>query len=77
MEPLMELSDREALVGSFAMMGVATADELLRLGREALATANWERSCTFFEQASEVARSEALLADRARAHGVDAASRTG
>jgi hypothetical protein len=49
-------------VGSFAIRGVATADELLRLGREPLATANGERARTFFEQASEVARAEALFA---------------
>jgi hypothetical protein len=34
-------------------MGVATADELVRLGCEALATADWERARAFFEQAAE------------------------
>jgi DNA-binding CsgD family transcriptional regulator len=34
-------------------MGVATADELLRLGREALAAAEWERARAIFEQAAE------------------------
>jgi rhamnose utilization protein RhaD (predicted bifunctional aldolase and dehydrogenase) len=31
-------------VGSFAAMGVATPDELLRLGRKALAAADWQRA---------------------------------
>jgi DNA-binding CsgD family transcriptional regulator len=33
-------------------MGAATADELFRLGREALATADWEHARAFFEQAA-------------------------
>ena len=32
-------------------MGVATADELVRLGRDALAAADWERARKYFEQA--------------------------
>jgi DNA-binding CsgD family transcriptional regulator len=40
-------------VGSFAAMGVATPDELLRLGRKALAAADWQRARDFFEQAAE------------------------
>jgi DNA-binding NarL/FixJ family response regulator len=34
-------------------MGVATPDELLRLGREALAAADWQRARVLFEQAAE------------------------
>jgi DNA-binding CsgD family transcriptional regulator len=34
-------------------MGVATPDELLRLGREALAAAEWQGARAFFEQAAE------------------------
>jgi DNA-binding CsgD family transcriptional regulator len=42
-------------------MGVATADELLRLGREALTAADWERARVFFEQASEFGESPEIL----------------
>ena len=34
-------------------MALAKADELLRLGHEALATAEWERARALFEQAAE------------------------
>jgi hypothetical protein len=34
-------------------MGVARPDELVRLGREALGVADWERARAFFEQAAE------------------------
>jgi len=43
-------------------MGVATADELLRLGREALAAADWESARALFEQAAEFGESAELLA---------------
>jgi tetratricopeptide (TPR) repeat protein len=43
-------------------MGVATADELVRLGREALAAADWEGARAFFEQAAEFGESAELLA---------------
>ncbi len=42
-------------------MGTATADELLRLGREALATADWERASGFFEQAAEFGETAEIL----------------
>ena len=42
-------------------MGVATADEFLRLGRGALATADWERARAFFEQAAEFGESAEIL----------------
>jgi DNA-binding CsgD family transcriptional regulator len=42
-------------------MGVATADELLRLGREALATADWESARAFFEQAAELGETAEML----------------
>jgi DNA-binding CsgD family transcriptional regulator len=42
-------------------MGVATADELLRLGREALATADWERARAFFEQAADLGETAEIL----------------
>ncbi len=42
-------------------MGVATADELLRLGREALATADWERARGFFERAAEFGETAEIL----------------
>jgi DNA-binding CsgD family transcriptional regulator len=50
-----------AAVGSFAAMGVATADELVRFGREALAAADWERARAFFEQAAEFGESAEIL----------------
>jgi DNA-binding CsgD family transcriptional regulator len=43
-------------------MGVATVDELLRLGREALAAADWERARAVFEQAAEFGESAETLA---------------
>jgi DNA-binding CsgD family transcriptional regulator len=43
-------------------MGIATADDLMRLGREALAAADWERARTFFEQAAESGESAEILA---------------
>jgi DNA-binding CsgD family transcriptional regulator len=43
-------------------MGVATADELVRFGREALAAADWERARSFFEQAAEFGESAEILA---------------
>jgi DNA-binding CsgD family transcriptional regulator len=49
------------LVGSLATMGVATADELLRLGREALAAADWERARDLFEQAAELGETAEIL----------------
>jgi DNA-binding NarL/FixJ family response regulator len=42
-------------------MGVPTADEFLRLGREALAAADWERARAFFEQAAEFGESAEVL----------------
>ncbi len=42
-------------------MGVATADELLRLGRDALAAADWERARAIFEQAAELGASAEVL----------------
>jgi DNA-binding CsgD family transcriptional regulator len=42
-------------------MGIATADELVRLGREALAEANWKRACAFFEQAAEFGETAEIL----------------
>ena len=42
-------------------MGAGTADELLRLGREALATADWERARAFFEQAAEFGETPEIL----------------
>ena len=43
-------------------MDIAAADELLRLGREALAAADWARARAFFEQAAESAESAEILA---------------
>jgi DNA-binding CsgD family transcriptional regulator len=43
-------------------MGVATVDELLRLGREALAAADWESARAVFEQAAEFGESAETLA---------------
>jgi hypothetical protein len=48
-------------VGSFAAMGVATVDDLVRLGREALAAAGWESARAFFEQAAEFGESAEIL----------------
>jgi hypothetical protein len=42
-------------------MGVATADELPRLGREALAAADWERARVVFEQAAEFGETAEVL----------------
>ncbi len=42
-------------------MGVATADELVRFGREALATADWERARAFFEQAAGFGETAEIL----------------
>ncbi len=42
-------------------MGVTTAEELLRLGREALAAADWERARACFEQAAEFGESAEIL----------------
>jgi len=42
-------------------MGVATADEFLRLGREALGVADWERARAFFEQAAELGETAEVL----------------
>ncbi|MGH3012171.1 MAG: LuxR C-terminal-related transcriptional regulator [Gaiellaceae bacterium] len=42
-------------------MGVATADELLRLGRDALAAADWERARAIFEEAAELGESAEVL----------------
>jgi tetratricopeptide (TPR) repeat protein len=43
-------------------VGIASADELLRLGREALRAAEWERARAFFEQAAELGESGEALA---------------
>ena len=48
-------------VESSVAMGAATADELLRLGREALASADWARARSFFEQAAEFGESAEIL----------------
>ena len=48
-------------MGSFATMDLATADELVRLGHEALATADWERARAFFEQAAEIGETAEIL----------------
>jgi DNA-binding CsgD family transcriptional regulator len=42
-------------------MGVATPDELLRLGREALAAADWKRASSLFEQAAEFGETAEVL----------------
>ena len=42
-------------------MGVATADELLRLGREALGDADWERARAVYEQAAELGETAEVL----------------
>jgi tetratricopeptide (TPR) repeat protein len=42
-------------------MGAATADELLRLGREALAARDWEGARAIFEQAAELGESAEVL----------------
>ena len=42
-------------------MSVATVDELLRLGREALATADWERAGALFAQAAEIGETAEVL----------------
>lgn len=42
-------------------MGYAMADELVRLGREALAEADWKRACAFFEQAAELGETAEIL----------------
>lgn len=42
-------------------MGVTTADELLHLGRDALAEADWERARTLFEQAAQLGESAEAL----------------
>jgi DNA-binding CsgD family transcriptional regulator len=42
-------------------MSVTKADELVRLGREALAVADWERARSFFEQAAEFGESAEIL----------------
>ena len=42
-------------------MGVARADELVRLGREALGVADWERARAVFEQAAAIDGSAEVL----------------
>lgn len=42
-------------------MGVATSDELVRLGREALAAAEWEHARAFFDQAAEFGETAEVL----------------
>jgi DNA-binding CsgD family transcriptional regulator len=42
-------------------MGVATAEELLRLGREALEAADWKGARAYFEQAAELGESAEVL----------------
>ena len=49
-------------MGSLAAMGRATAGELLRLGHEALATADWKRARALFEQAAELGETAEILA---------------
>jgi DNA-binding CsgD family transcriptional regulator len=49
-------------VGALAAMGVATVDDLVRLGREALAEADWESARAVFEQAAEFGESAETLA---------------
>jgi DNA-binding CsgD family transcriptional regulator len=49
-------------LGSFGAMAVAAVDELLRLGREALAAADWEGACALFEQAAEFGESAEVFA---------------
>jgi hypothetical protein len=42
-------------------MSVATVDELVRLGREALATVDWERAGALFEQVAEIGETAEVL----------------
>jgi uncharacterized protein HemY len=42
-------------------MGAPTAGELIRLGREALGVADWERARTLFEQAATFGESAEAL----------------
>jgi DNA-binding CsgD family transcriptional regulator len=52
---------RSSFVGAWGVMGVATAAELSRLGREALDVADWERARAFFEQAAELGETAEIL----------------
>ena len=45
----------------FAAMGVATVDELVTLGREALGAADWQRARGFFDQAADFGESAEIL----------------
>ena len=45
----------------FAVMGVATVDELICLGRDALAAADWESARAFLERAAEFGESAEIL----------------
>ena len=42
-------------------MSAATAGELLRLGREALTAADWERARDFFQRAAEFGETAEVL----------------
>jgi hypothetical protein len=50
-------------------MGVPTLDELLRLGREALAAADWQRELVF-EQAADLGETAEVLDGLGRRNGV-------
>ena len=52
---------RQLLRGNMSGMGAATADELLRLGREALGVADWERARALLEQAAELGETAEVL----------------
>ena len=54
---------RALLVGSFEANGRRDGRRLVRLGREALAAAEWERARSFFEQAAGLGESAEILAD--------------
>ena len=48
-------------MGSFGAMASPAADELVRLGRDALAAADWERARALFEQAAELGETAEVL----------------
>ena len=48
-------------MGSFGAMGASSAHDLIRLGREALAAADWERARTLFEQAADLGETAEAL----------------
>lgn len=49
------------VVGGWAAIRAAMSDELLRLGREALGSADWERARAVFEQAATLGESAEVL----------------